>query len=248
MDLKCSSFSFIAGNPEFLFADRTRAIGLVSFEATTLEFKAGRDIIMEAITAQIVRRDRVLPSSCLATYTSVSVQDRQGRLLEMHTNLVNESEWINLFADAETLDEPNVDRETSTREKAISLELIYHDSQERHYKLKTPYLLIVNGDQTAGLYDGFTQVATVQVSGYSQLRVTDRPYLATRNIPGGSCSIELNMVASGKRQVIPCDNAPSRQINSTVAAVEANGRDLQTYCPLTQACGVAGRVICWEYR
>ena len=47
MDLKCSSFSFVPGNPEFLFADRTRSIGLISFEATALAFKAGRAVTME---------------------------------------------------------------------------------------------------------------------------------------------------------------------------------------------------------
>ena len=179
----------------------------------------------------------------------MSVQDSQGHLLEMHTNFVNESEWVGHYAAAaEAHDEPGSDMETSTREQALRLELVYQDSQERHYQLKTPYLLIVNGDQTAGLYDGFTQVATVQVTGYSQLRVTDSPYLATRNIPGGSCSIEIDMAASGKRQVIPCDSASFNYSNSTAAAMEANGRDLQSYCPLTQACGVAGRIICWEYR
>ena len=35
------------GNPEFLFADRTRSIGLISFEATALAFKAGRAVTME---------------------------------------------------------------------------------------------------------------------------------------------------------------------------------------------------------
>ena len=248
MDLKCSSFSFVPGNPEFLFADRTRATGLISFEATTLQFKAGRDIIMEAITAPVVRHNHPIPSSCLTTHSAVSVRDRQGHLLEMHTNIFNETEWNGLYSDGDSLADTELDIETSLREQAIRLELVYQDTLERHYKLETQYLLLVNGDQTADLYDGFTQVATVQVFGVSQLRVTDNPYLATRNIPGGSCAIEIHFTTSGKRELIPCNEGPSTQRNDTAGAIEGQGRDLQSYCPTTQACGVNGRVICWEYR
>ena len=248
MDLKCTSFSFAPGNPEFLFADRTRAAGLVAYEAAALEYTAGRGNIMEAITATVVRQSQPLPLSCLTEHSAVSVWDSQGRLLEMHSNFVYDTESNGPYSDTNAFDKAGFKMETSLREQTIDLELIYEDSLERHFNLKTKYLLIVNGDQTAGLYDGFTQVATVQVSGYSQLRVTDIPYLATRKIVGGSCSIEVNMIASGNRQITYCNSEPSSQSSSAAGAMERNSRDLQSYCPTTQACGLTGRVVCWEYR
>ena len=255
LDLRCSNFMFDPIDHVFLLADRTRAAGTVHKNGTALLLATERDVTMESITASVVRRDGPIDSSCMSSYSAVSVRDSKGNLLEMHRYMLNGSEWLNHLNNDMSIDVEDAQSDmfdshstaTSKRDQQVGLVLIYQDEQERHYKLESNYLLLVNGDQTASLYDGLHEVATVQVSGYSQLRVTDSPYLATRNIPGISCSIEVSMIVSGKRQVIPCDGEPHYG-NSTSAAMETNARNLQTYCPLTQACGVNGRVICWQYR